>query len=73
MAQKKQPFPHPAVWFFSETTMRPGETLCRIPVETCRTYQDFTAQLPGGLGEREALYFSIEGKGTFDFISFTLE
>jgi hypothetical protein len=47
-----------------------GEVICRIPVQTCRTYRDFTGELPEGLGEREALYFSIEGKGTFDFISF---
>jgi hypothetical protein len=28
--------------------------------------------MPEGLGEKEALYFSLEGKGTFDFISFDL-
>jgi hypothetical protein len=28
--------------------------------------------MPEGLGEKEALYFSLEGKGSFDFISFDL-
>jgi hypothetical protein len=54
------------------TQEKGGDVICRIPVETCRTYRDFSGKLPEGLGEKEALYFSIEGKGTFDFISFTL-
>ena len=53
-------------------TKEDGEIICRIPVRTCRTEKGFTGQLPEGLGEKEALYFSVEGKGTFDFISFDL-
>ncbi|MBP5254399.1 MAG: beta-xylosidase, partial [Lachnospiraceae bacterium] len=50
-----------------------GGILCRIPVETALQPKSFTGQLPAGLGEKEALYFSIEGKGgTFDFLSFDL-
>ena len=50
-----------------------GEVICRIPVETCTSQKGFTGKLPGGLGEKEALYFSVEGKGgTFDFVSFSL-
>ena len=54
------------------TRERGGELLCRIPVTTCTRIQTFEAELSGGLGEKEALYFSIEGKGTFDFLSFDL-
>ena len=50
-----------------------GEAICRIPVETCTKEKTFTGKLPEGLGEKEALYFSVEGKGgTFDFLSFEL-
>lgn len=49
-----------------------GEVVCRIPVETCAAQKGFTGRLPGGLGEQEALYFSVEGKGSFDFLSFDL-
>lgn len=50
-----------------------GDVICRIPVETCTTEKRFTGRLPEGLGEKEALYFSVEGKGgTFDFVSFDL-
>ena len=50
-----------------------GDVICRIPVETCTKEKSFTGKLPEGLGEREALYFSVEGKGgTFDFVSFDL-
>ena len=53
-------------------TQEDGEAVCRIPVETCTAQKGFTGRLPGGLGEKEALYFSVEGKGTFDFLSFDL-
>ena len=53
-------------------TKEQGEAVCRIPVETCTAQKGFTGRLPGGLGEKEALYFSVEGKGTFDFLSFDL-
>ena len=50
-----------------------GEVICRIPVETCTTEKGFTGKLPGGLGGKESLYFSVEGKGgTFDLLSFDL-
>ena len=49
-----------------------GDVICRIPVHTCKTAEDFSGELKG-LGEKEALFFSVEGKGTFDFISFDLE
>ena len=50
-----------------------GEVICRIPVETCTKEKGFTGKLRSGLGEKEALYFSVEGKGgTFDFVSFDL-
>jgi hypothetical protein len=49
-----------------------GEIICRIPVNTCKTGQSFTGTLPEGLGEKEALFFSLEGKGTFDLVSFDL-
>ena len=50
-----------------------GEIICRIPVETCTTEKGFVGKLPEGLGEKEALYFSVEGKGgAFDFVSFEL-
>ena len=51
-----------------------GEVICRIPVETAMDPRGFSGALPAGLGEREALYFSVEGKGgTYDFLSFELE
>jgi len=53
-------------------TKEDGEIICRIPVRTCKTEHGFAGVLPEGLGEKEALYFSIEGKGTFDFVSFDL-
>jgi hypothetical protein len=49
-----------------------GDVICRIPVHTCKQARTFTGAMPEGLGEKEALYFSLEGKGTFDFISFDL-
>ncbi len=50
-----------------------GAPILRIPVETCLQPKTFSAPLPAGLGEKEALYFSVEGKGgSFDFISFDL-
>jgi hypothetical protein len=50
-----------------------GEVICRIPVKTCKDGEKFIGKLPEGLGEKEALYFSVEGKGgAFDFISFYL-
>ena len=52
-------------------TKEQGEVVTRIPVHTCKTPESFTGEL-AGFGEKEALFFSIEGKGTFDFISFDL-
>ena len=48
-----------------------GPVLVRIPVQTCTRAKTFEAAFPA-LSEKEALYFSIEGKGTFDFLSFDL-
>jgi hypothetical protein len=53
-------------------TKEDGPIICRIPVQTCKNEHGFSGELPGGLSEKEALYFSIEGKGTYDFISFDL-
>ena len=41
-------------------------------VVTCRNEHGFTGTFDCVFGEKEALYFSIEGKGTYDFISFDL-
>ena len=49
-----------------------GEVLVRIPVTTCKEPRTFEAELKG-LGKHEALYFGMEGKGTFDFIAFDLD
>ena len=54
-------------------TKEDGEIICRIPVRTCKNEQGFIGEFPEGLGEKEALYFSVEGRGTFDFISFDLK
>jgi len=54
-------------------TAEDGEPICRIPVHTCKEPEEFSCELPEGLGEREALFFSVEGKGgTFDFTYLTL-
>ncbi len=54
-------------------TKEQGEPIVKIPVETALEPKTFTAALPEGLGEKEALYFSVEGKGgTFDFTQFEL-
>ena len=54
-------------------TQENGEIICRIPVETALEPKVFTGKLPAGLGKKEALYFSVEGKGgTFDFTAFDL-
>ena len=54
-------------------TQEHGQPICRIPVEKALQEKGFTGELPAGLGEKEALYFSVEGKGgTFDFVSFDL-
>ena len=53
-------------------TKEDGEIVCRIPVVTCKEERTFKGELKGSFGEKEALYFSVEGKGTFDFNSFTL-
>ena len=59
--------------FVTVRTREHGEPILRIPVETCTIGKSFTGPMPAGLGEKEALYFSVEGKGgTFDFLSFDL-
>ena len=49
-----------------------GEIIAKLPVTICKDTKTFEADLPEDLGAKEAMYFSIEGKGTFDFISFDL-
>ena len=53
-------------------TKEKGDVVCRIPVEATREPKAFRGNLPAGLGEKEALYFSVEGKGSFDFLFFEL-
>lgn len=56
-------------------TKEDGPVVCRIPVKSCKEPAMFAGQLEkpeGDLGEKTALFFSIEGKGSFDFISFDL-
>ena len=51
-----------------------GPVVVSIPVHTCKTEETFTVDLPEGLGEKEALYFSVDGKGgTFDFNAIVFE
>lgn len=50
-----------------------GSTIARIQVSPVREVHGFTAELSHGLGEKEALFFSCEGKGSFDFFSFALK
>ena len=50
-----------------------GDALLKIPVHTCKEEEAFSGELPFH-GKKEAIYFSVEGKGgTFDFNSFTLD
>lgn len=49
-----------------------GETLARIPVTPGKEIHEFTAKLEGGRNN-QALYFTFEGTGSFDFISFNLK
>ena len=53
-------------------TRKYREPVCRIPVTTCKEVQSFAGTLEGTFDEREALYFGVEGRGTFDFLSFEL-
>ena len=53
-------------------TKEDGEAVCSIPAATCRQERDFAGELHGAFGDREALYFSVEGRGTFDFLAFEL-
>ena len=53
-------------------TKEDGEPVCSIPAATCRQERDFAGELHGAFGDREALYFSVEGRGTFDFLAFEL-
>ncbi|MBQ6985856.1 MAG: beta-xylosidase, partial [Oscillibacter sp.] len=53
-------------------TRTDAKPVCYIPVVTCKQERAFVGELKGAFGEREALYFSVEGKGTFDFLSFEL-
>lgn len=48
------------------------KTLCEILVSSSVKPAKYSAALPGGLGDKEPLYFSVKGKGKFDFISFEI-
>ena len=57
----------------SVRTQEHGKPICYIPVETALQEKAFTANVPfAQTEERGALYFSLEGKGSFDFLSFDL-
>ncbi len=49
-----------------------GEAVATIPVETCKEWQSFSADINGEAGIR-AFYFKFSGEGAFDFKEFTLE
>ena len=53
-------------------TRENGEAIATIAVSPCKELRDFTSAVRAG-GSREALFFTFEGKGRFDFISFTLK
>ena len=53
-------------------TSENGKAVASISVSPCREVKEFKAPLKVS-GSREALFFTFEGKGSFDFISFTLK
>ena len=53
-------------------TKEQGKPVCRIPVTASSQEKDFSAGMTGKPGNREALFFTLEGNGHFDLISFTL-
>ena len=53
-------------------TSEKGKAIAEISVKPCKEMHGFSTKLPG-LGEKEALFFCFQGKGSFDFFSFDLE
>ena len=52
-------------------TSENGEAVAKISISPSRELKEFAAPLQAS-GSKEALFFTFEGKGSFDFISFTL-
>ncbi len=52
-------------------TREDGSVVARIPVRSCPDGEEFTGELPK-LSSHEALFFGMEGSGSFEFRSFTL-
>ncbi len=50
-----------------------GLPAARIPIDSCEGPQTFTAVYNGRRGQKEELYFTLIGKGSFDFLSFELK
>ena len=53
-------------------TSENGEAVATIAVSPCKELKEFSSAVQTS-GNREALFFTFEGKGSFDFISFTLK
>ena len=53
-------------------TSENGEAVATITVSPCKEVKEFSSAVHTS-GNREALFFTFEGKGSFDFISFTLK
>ena len=53
-------------------TSENGEAVATIAVSPCKELKEFSSAVQTS-GNREALFFNFEGKGSFDFISFTLK
>ena len=53
-------------------TSENGKAVASISVSPCKELKKFEAPLSAS-GSREALFFTFEGKGSFDFVSFTLK
>ena len=53
-------------------TSENGEAVATITVSPCKEVKEFSSAVQTS-GNREALFFTFEGKGSFDFISFTLK
>ena len=54
------------------TTEEGGKPVAQIQVKPCKEQHGYGADITG-LGEKEALYFSFKGTGSFDFMSFDLK
>ena len=52
-------------------TSETGEAVAAITVSSSKVLKEFKAAMRP-CGSKEALFFTFEGKGSFDFVSFTL-